>query len=90
MTPHVSQPDQRLVSATRSALVNIRRKALSPLIIFTQGRTVFCFYIRHTWMINFKLEIIYESASPFNLKEKKIVMKGKRIRTHDLNATTQH
>ena len=29
----------------RSALVNIRRKALSPLMIFTQGRTVSCFYI---------------------------------------------
>ena len=27
------------------ALVNIRRGALSPLIKFTQGRTVFCFYI---------------------------------------------
>ena len=28
-----------------SALVNIRRKALGHLMIFTQGRTVFCFYI---------------------------------------------
>ena len=28
-----------------SALVNIRRKALSPLMIFTQGRTVFCLYV---------------------------------------------
>ena len=30
---------------TGSALVNIRRKALSPLMIFTRGRTVFYFYI---------------------------------------------
>ena len=66
----------------RSALVNIRRKALSPLMIFTQGRTVFCFYMKLKWY--FKLEIIYESASLFNLKEKKIV-KGKGIRTHTLN-----
>ena len=28
-----------------SALVNIRRKALSSLMIFTQGRTLLCFYI---------------------------------------------
>ena len=28
-----------------SALVNIRRKALSSLMIFTQGRTLLCFYL---------------------------------------------
>ena len=61
----------RLISP-RSALVNIRRKALSTLMIFTQGRTVFCFYITLKWYL--KLEIIYESASLFNLKEKKILM----------------
>ena len=48
----------------RSALVNIRRKD-------SQGRTVFCFYI--TLRRYFKLEIIYESASLFNLKEKKLI-----------------
>ena len=34
-----------ITSFTGSAFVNIRRKALSPVMIFTQGRTVFCFYI---------------------------------------------
>ena len=43
----------------------------------------FCFYIALTWY--FKLEIIYEIASLFNLKEKKIDLKGKKIRTQDLN-----
>ena len=52
-----------------SALVNIRRKALSSLMIFTQGRTLLCFYLTLKWY--FKLEIIQESASLFNLKEKK-------------------
>ena len=37
----------------RSALVNICWKALSPIMIFTQDRTVFCFYIfqagNHLW-----------------------------------------
>ena len=84
MTPHVSQPDQRLVSATRSALVNIRREALSPLMIFTQGRTVFCFYIRHTQMI-FQAGNHLWKCKFLQFKRKKIGMKGKRIRTHDLN-----
>ena len=34
-----------ITSFTGSALVNVRRKALSPVKIFTQGTTVFCFYI---------------------------------------------
>ena len=37
--------DRTLETRLAEALVNIRRKALSPLMIFTQGRTVFCFYI---------------------------------------------
>ena len=72
-----------LIALKWPAIVNIRRKALSPLVIFTQGRTVFCFYI--TLRRFFKLEIIYKCASIFNLKQKKIDVKGKRIRIYDLN-----
>ena len=54
-----------------SVLVNIRRKARSSLMIFTQGRTLLCFYLTLKWY--FKLEIIQESASLFNLKEKKLI-----------------
>ena len=51
-------------------LLTSHQNALSPVMIFTQGRTLFCFHITLRWY--FKLEIIYESASLFNLKEKKI------------------
>ena len=48
---------------------------------FTQGRTVVYFYI--TLRRLFQAGNVHESASLFNLKEKKIDMKGSRIRTHD-------
>ena len=72
----------------RSALVNVRRNALSLLMSFTQGRTVFCFYI--TLRRYFKLEIIYESSSLFNLKEKKLMCRARGFEPMTEIATTPH
>ena len=71
-------------------LVSIRSHrpySLSPLMKFTQGRTVFCCYITLRW--SFSRKCLWKCKS-LQFERKKIVTKDSRIRTHDPDSSVYY